>query len=69
MLGGVTVNVLLAIGIYVVMLAAWGEQYLPNAEVKYGITVDTLGQKLGLQNGDKVLSLDNNCLLYTSRCV
>jgi len=59
MLGGVTVNVLLAIGIYVVMLAAWGEQYLPNAEVKYGITVDTLGQKLGLQNGDKVLSLDN----------
>ncbi len=59
MLGGVTVNVLLAIGIYVVMLAWWGEQYLPNAEVKYGITVDTLGQKLGLRNGDKILTLDN----------
>jgi len=59
MLGGVTVNVLLAIGIYVVMLAWWGEQYLPNSEVKYGITVDTLGQKLGLQNGDKILTLDN----------
>lgn len=59
MLGGVTVNVLLAIGIYVVMLSWWGEQYLPNAEVKYGITVDTLGQKLGLQNGDKILTLDN----------
>jgi regulator of sigma E protease len=59
MLGGVTVNVLLAIGIYVVMLSWWGEQYLPNSEVKYGITVDTLGQKLGLQNGDKILTLDN----------
>lgn len=59
MLGGVTVNVLLAIGIYVVMLAWWGEQYLPNAEVKYGITVDTLGQKLGLRNGDKILTLDH----------
>lgn len=59
MLGGVTVNVLLAIGIYVVMLSWWGEQYLPNSEVKYGITVDTLGQKLGLKNGDKILTLDN----------
>jgi regulator of sigma E protease len=59
MLGGVTVNVLLAIGIYIVMLSWWGEQYLPNSEVKYGITVDTLGQKLGLRNGDKILTLDN----------
>jgi len=59
MLGGVTVNVLLAIGIYVVMLSWWGEQYLPNSQVKYGITVDTLGQKLGLRNGDKILTLDN----------
>jgi regulator of sigma E protease len=59
MLGGVTVNVLLAIGIYVVMLAWWGDGYLPNSEVKYGITVDSLGQKIGLRNGDKILSLDN----------
>ncbi len=59
MLGGVTVNVILAIGIYVVMLSWWGEQYLPNSEVKYGITVDTLGQQLGLRNGDKILTLDN----------
>lgn len=59
MLGGVTVNVILAIGIYVVMLSWWGEQYLPNSEVKYGITVDTLGQKMGLRNGDKILTLDN----------
>jgi len=59
MLGGVTVNMLLAIGIYVVMLAWWGEQYLPNSEVKYGITVDTLGQQIGLRNGDKILTIDN----------
>ncbi len=59
MLGGVTVNVLLAIGIYVVMLSFWGEQYLPNSQVKYGITVDTLGQQIGLRNGDKILTLDH----------
>ena len=59
MLGGVTVNVLLAIGIYVVMLAWWGEEYLPNSQVKFGITVDSLGTKMGLRNGDKILTLDN----------
>jgi regulator of sigma E protease len=59
MLGGVTVNVLLAIGIYIVMMAWWGQQYLPNSEVKYGITVDSVGRQLGLQNGDKILSVNN----------
>jgi regulator of sigma E protease len=58
MLGGVTVNLLLAIGIYILMLFAWGEQYLPTSEVKYGITVDSLGAQMGLQNGDKILSVD-----------
>ena len=59
MLGGVTVNVILAIGIYVVILSWWGQEYLPNSEVKYGITVDTLGQQIGLKNGDKILTVDH----------
>jgi len=59
MLGGVTVNILLAIGIYIIMLFAWGEQYLPTSELKYGITVDSLGYEMGLRNGDKILSVDH----------
>lgn len=59
MLGGVVVNILLAIGIYIVMLFSWGEQYLPTAEVKYGITVDSLAYEMGLRNGDKIISIDN----------
>ena len=59
MLGGVTVNILLAIAIYVVMLAAWGEQYLPVSNVKYGIAVDSLGYGMGLRNGDFILSVDH----------
>ena len=58
MLGGVTVNILLAIGIYILMLFTWGEQYLPTAGVKYGIVVDSLGAEMGLRNGDKILSVD-----------
>ncbi len=59
MLGGVTVNVLLAIVIYIVMLAAWGEEYLPTKNVKYGIVCDSLAMEMGLKNGDKILSVDN----------
>ncbi|MBP6977441.1 MAG: RIP metalloprotease RseP [Bacteroidales bacterium] len=60
MLGGVIVNVLLAMLIYVCILFAWGEQYLPTTEVnKYGISCDTLAMELGLQNGDRILSVDH----------
>lgn len=59
MLGGVFVNILLAIGIYIVMLFSWGEQYLPTMEVKYGITVDSLAFDMGLRNGDHIISIDN----------
>ena len=59
MLGGVMVNFLLAIFIYVSVLYVWGEQYLPTENVKYGILVDSVGMKLGLQNGDKIISVDH----------
>ncbi|MBM3403801.1 MAG: RIP metalloprotease RseP [Bacteroidetes bacterium] len=60
MLGGVTVNVLLAVAIYVVMLAAWGEKYLPTSETRYGIAVDSLGYDMGLRNGDFILSVNHH---------
>ena len=59
MIGGVVMNFILAFIIYIGILYAWGEQYLPTANVKYGIEVDSVGQKIGLQNGDKILSVDN----------
>lgn len=60
MLGGVIMNVVLAIVIYIVMMASFGEQYLPTSSVKYGIHVDSLGVEMGLQTGDKILSVDGN---------
>ncbi len=63
MLGGVTVNIILAILIYITMLSVWGEEFLPTSEVnKYGVVVDTMGAKLGLQNGDKILALNNEAV-------
>jgi regulator of sigma E protease len=59
MLGGVTVNILLAIAIYISILFAWGDKYLPTSEVKYGISVDSTGYQMGLRNGDRILSIDH----------
>lgn len=59
MVGGVVMNFILAFIVYIGVLYAWGEQYLPTANVKYGIEVDSVGMQIGLQNGDKILSVDN----------
>ena len=59
MLGGVMVNFLLAIVIYIMVLFVWGEEYLPTENIKYGILVDSVGIEMGLRNGDKILSVDN----------
>ncbi len=57
MLGGVTVNFLFAMAIYITVLYAWGETYLPVSNMKYGIMVDSTAANLGLQNGDKIISV------------
>ena len=59
MLGGIIVNTVLAIVIYIFVFSIYGEEYLPVQNAKYGIMVDSLGKTLGLQNGDKILSIDN----------
>jgi len=59
MVGGVTVNVLLAFAIYIGILTVWGEQYLPTSQVnKYGIVADTLASEMGLRNGDRIVSVN-----------
>lgn len=58
MLGGVTVNVILAFFIYVFAFVAWGDQYLPTQNTTYGVYCDSLGLVAGFENGDKIISLD-----------
>jgi len=59
MLGGVTVNVILGMLIYAMVLFTWGEEFLPTKNVKYGVAVDTLGYQMGLRDGDMILSVNN----------
>lgn len=59
MLGGVMVNVLLAFAIYIGILFTWGETYLPAKNVTYGVICDTVFQNMGMQKGDRIVSLDH----------
>lgn len=59
MTGGVVFNFILAMLIYISVLFVWGETYLPTSNVKYGIETDSVGLAIGLRNGDKILSVDN----------
>ena len=59
MLGGIIVNIILAIFIYSMILLAYGEKKLPIAEAKYGYVADSLAQSIGLQSGDKIVGYNN----------
>lgn len=59
MLGGVTVNFILAFVIYIGMAFAYGDLYISNSEVKDGIWIaNPVVEKTGLKTGDKIISVD-----------
>ncbi len=60
MLGGVTVNFVLAVVIFIGLVFTYGEEYIANDSLKDGIwvTEKSLGDELGVQTGDKILSID-----------
>lgn len=59
MLGGVTVNILLAFVIYAAILMVWGEKKIPASSMKYGIHVgDSTLLKIGFKNGDRIIGVD-----------
>src|ERR1700704_2980291 len=57
MLGGVTVNVLLAFTIFIMIAWVWGDKYIPAANLKYGVYSDSLGRKIGVQDGDRIIAV------------
>jgi len=59
MLGGVTVNFVLAYFIYVFMSFGYGDKYIPVSELKDGIIASEFIQKeIGILTGDKIVTVD-----------
>ena len=59
MLGGVTVNFLLGIFIYVMILNVWGENYISIPDIKNGFSVSQEFEQYGFKNGDKILKVND----------
>ncbi len=59
MLGGVTVNFLLGIFIYIMILNVWGEDYVSISDVKNGFSVPKEFEQLGFKNGDQILKIND----------
>jgi len=58
MLGGVTVNFLLGIFIYTMILNVWGEDYVSTTDVKDGFAVAKEFEQYGFKNGDQILKIN-----------
>ncbi|MDB5245837.1 MAG: rane-associated zinc metalloprotease [Segetibacter sp.] len=57
MIGGVFVNVILAIGLFIMIMYVWGEEYLPAKNLAYGVHADTLATQIGIKDGDKIVAV------------
>lgn len=59
MLGGVTVNFILAFIIYIGMTFAYGELYISNSDIKDGVWItNPVIEKSGIKTGDKIIAVD-----------
>ncbi|MDH5474691.1 MAG: RIP metalloprotease RseP [Cyclobacteriaceae bacterium] len=60
MLGGIIVNVILGVFIFIGLTYFVGEEYLPKDEVNRvgGIKALEIGEEIGLKNGDKIIKIN-----------
>ncbi|KIA87021.1 RIP metalloprotease RseP [Flavobacterium sp. AED] len=59
MLGGVTVNFILAFIIYIGMAFAYGDTYIANSDLKDGLSIENKAmQNAGFKTGDRIISID-----------
>ena len=60
MLGGVTVNFILAFIIYIGMAFVYGDIYIANADLKDGLLIENKAlENVGFKTGDKIISVDD----------
>ena len=60
MVGGVCMNIVLALAIYIGISYAWGEKYIANEDLKYGNVFSDFAEEIGFKDGDKILNVDGN---------
>ncbi len=60
MLGGVTVNLILGVILFTMVIMVYEKQYIPISAIDKGIYSYELGRKVGLQTGDKIVAVNGD---------
>lgn len=58
MIGGVVVNIIVGIFIYIMVFFTWGEDQIKPSDLKAGLSIHPYMEKYGLYSGDNVLEID-----------
>lgn len=61
-IGGVMMNILMAMIIYIGLTFAYGDNYVATSDVKDGFEFSQTAQNIGFQNGDKIISVDGKTI-------
>ncbi len=64
MLGGIIVNVIVGIFIFWMVIFKYGETFTPNDKLIYGVHPGIIGSEIGLKDGDKILALNGQKVVY-----
>lgn len=62
MVGGVFVNIVLAIVLFIAIIFVWGEEYLPTQNLKHGVYADSLARGIGIRDGDNIVAVNGKPL-------
>jgi len=60
MIGGVTVNLILGVILFTLVIIVFEKNYIPNSAIDKGIYAYELGRNIGFQTGDKIISVNGD---------
>jgi len=63
MMGGIFVNIVLGVFIFWMLTLRYGESYIPNNNLKYGIAPGKIGKHIGLKAGDKITEINGKAVV------
>ena len=64
MIGGVVVNLIVGVLIYIFVVFGWGEEQIHATDLKAGLTIHPYMQKYGLKSGDNILEIEGEKVLH-----
>tara|TARA_R110002072_G_scaffold232309_3_gene389745 strand:+ start:15276 stop:16799 length:1524 start_codon:yes stop_codon:yes gene_type:complete len=64
MIGGVVVNLIVGVLIYIFVVFGYGEEQIHSADLKAGMTIHPYMQKFGMESGDNILEIDGEKVLH-----